>query len=313
MQRNVTSWWPLWKKFPVKISNTTRKKPEPFRMKITTLFALFAASAIAHADDSIFATASEWETVSEGHNFAEGIAATQDGTVYITDVPDNELIRLNPDGTETVIDKNTDRANGLAFGPDGRLYSVCMGKPQALAWDLKTGEREEIKLPSPGNDLAITTDGRLFYTWGKSNAVYEVDLDTRRAVKVADLENPNGIALSSDGKQLIVGKFFTDTVVAFPVLPERDLGDSKVAYKLKTPENGRGFPDGMTPLPDGRLLASTALGLQILSRDGTPELIANPTDQRANYVRFVSDADGKKWIYTAYVKSILRRAAFTKP
>jgi gluconolactonase len=278
---------------------------------ISLLFGITVS--LANAGDEIFAPGSGWETVSEGHNFAEGIASGKDGIVYITDVPDGELIRLNPDSTETVIDKETDRANGLAFGPDGRLYSVCMGKPQALAWDLKTGKREKIKLPSPGNDLAITPDARLFYTWGKANAVFELNLGTRVVAKVADLENPNGVALSQDGKELFVGMFFSATVVSFPILPEKGLGEGNDAYKLKTPENNKGFPDGMTPLPDERLLASTALGLQILARGEAPELIENPTAQRANYVRFVTDADGKKWIFTAYVKSVLRREAFAKP
>jgi sugar lactone lactonase YvrE len=282
-------------------------------MKTPTALLFGIVVSIAGADDGIFAPGSKWETVSKGHNVAEGIASTKDGTVYITDVPDGELIQINPDGTETVIDKATDRANGLAFGPDGRLYSVCMGKPQALAWDLKTGEREEIELPSPGNDLAITADGRLFYTWGTTNAVYELNLETRVAAKVADLENPNGIALGLDGKELFVGKFFSDAIVAFAILPGKGLGEAKDAYKLKTPENGKGLADGMVPLADGRLLSTTALGLQILSRGGAPESIENPTDQRANYVRFVIGTDGKKWIYAAYVKSVLRRAAFVKP
>lgn len=263
----------------------------------------------ASAGESIFAADSEWETVSENHNIVEGIAVTSDGTVHVTDVPDDELIRLNPDGTETVIDQATGHANGLAIGPDGKLYSVCMSEPRVLVWDLTSGRRDSIPLPSPGNDLAITAEGRLFYTWGKSNAVYELNLTTREATKVGDVENANGITLSKKGDELFVGRFSSDTVLAFPILPEKGLGASREAFKVKVPSDGKGLIDGMTPLGDGRILASTALGLQILSPDEEPVILENPTNQRANYVRYVRDARGKSWIYAAFVKSILRRAA----
>lgn len=276
-----------------------------------------AACCLIHqpvtAGDSIFAVDSSWETISGNHNIVEGIAAASDGTVYVTDVLDDELIRLNPDGSETIIDQATGHANGLATGPDGRLYSVCMMEPRVLIWDLTSGKRESIPLPTPGNDLAITADGRLFYTWGKTNAVYELNLSTREAAKVADVENPNGISLNKKGDELLVGRFSSDTVLAFPILSEKGLGASREAFKVKTPKNGKGMIDGMTPFGDGKILASTALGLQILSPDEDPVVLENPTKQRANYVRFVRDAGGKSWIYASYVKSVLRRAARSIP
>jgi gluconolactonase len=258
-------------------------------------------------ESGLFAENSTWQTVGEGYNIAEGIAATDDGTIYLTDVPDSKLLKISPTGEESTLDAETSRANGLAFGPDGRLYAACMAEPLILAWNLANGETHRIPLPSPANDLVITTGGQLYCTWGAENAVYHLDLADPKPVKVAEIPNPNGITLSHDGSELWVGEFFTDTVRAYPILADGRLGPSRAAFKAKVPEDGKGLLDGMTPLPDGRLLVGTALGLQILSKDAPPVLIPNPTQHRANYVRIVTDADGHRWIYVAHYKSVLRR------
>jgi sugar lactone lactonase YvrE len=270
----------------------------------------FSAAMIfrsAAAEDGVFVEGSAWETVGEGYNIVEGIAAAGDGTIYLTDVPDAELLKIAPSGEESVVDTETLRANGLAFGLDGRLYAASMAEPVILAWDLKTGKTSRIPLPSPANDLVITPGGQLYCTWGAENAVYHLDLADPKPVKAAELPNPNGITLSHDGRELWVGEFSTDTVRAFPILADCRLGPSRAAFKAKVPEDGKGLLDGMTPLADGRLLVGTALGLQILSADAPPVVIPNPTDQRANYVRIVTDAKGQRWIYAAHVKSVIRR------
>jgi sugar lactone lactonase YvrE len=271
-------------------------------------FAHAAQPADPPADPpGVFAPDSQWETLSDGYQILEGIAASQEGTVFITDVPAGQLFRIAPDGPRTLVDQDTQRANGLAFGPDGRLYGACMAKPALVHWDTRTGTKAEIPLPTPANDLAITPAGALYYTWGAANAIYHLAIADPKPTKVADLPNPNGITLSHDRKELWVGEFYGDTVRAFPILPDGTLGPPRPAFKARIPPNGKGLLDGMTPLADGRLLAATALGLQILTADKEPLLIPNPTPRRANYVRIVTTPDGKRWIYAAHEKSLLRR------
>jgi aryl-alcohol dehydrogenase-like predicted oxidoreductase len=183
---------------------------------------LFLAAVIllcrATAETAMFPEGSEWETVSKGHRIVEGIAVAPDGTVYLTDVTDGELFKLEPSGLEKLHDGKTAKANGLAFGPDGRLYAACMGKPAITAWDLNAGTRSEIPLPAPANDLAVTSSGSLYCTWGPANAIYHLSVADPQAIKVAEVKNPNGITLSHGGGELWVGEFTGDTVVAFPIL-----------------------------------------------------------------------------------------------
>lgn len=274
---------------------------------ITFLISLLTATV---ADETgLFAPGSAWEMVSDGHRVAEGIASAA-GDIFITDVPDGELFRISPDGSESMVDAKTNGANGLAIGPDGQLYGACMHKPVIAVWDPATGERAaDITLPTPANDMAITADGHVFYTWGPANAVFRVSLENPIPVKAAELPNPNGITLSHDGGELWVGEFFGDTVRAYPILDDGRLGPPRNAFKAHVPDDGRGLLDGMTPLPDGRLLAGTALGLQILAENRPAVTLPNPATQRANYTRILTLPDNTRWVYATFVHSVMRRKA----
>jgi gluconolactonase len=271
------------------------------------IFTCLPAGHLVADESTVFPKDSTWETVGEGYQIVEGIATDKDGIVYLTDVPDSELIRLPEKREAKVMDPATSQANGLSFGPDGRLYGACMADSAILCWDLQSGGRTRIETPTPANDLAITADGTIFYTWGAANAIYQIKPAQKSPALSVAIPYPNGITLSHDRREVWVGEFFGDTVRAFPIQKDGTLGPSRVAFKVMTPENGKGLIDGMTPLTDGRLLAATALGLQIASPDADPVVLPNPTSHRANYVRILTDAAGQRWIYAAHVKSVIRR------
>src|SRR5262249_36256998 len=69
----------------------------------------------------------EWKLVSEGYRFTEGPAANAKGEVFFNDIPNNKAHKINMNGSVTPFADNTNRANGQAFGPDGRLYAVASG------------------------------------------------------------------------------------------------------------------------------------------------------------------------------------------
>jgi gluconolactonase len=283
-----------------------------FRTLLLIAIATLTSPFQARADEAFFAAGSQWETVGQGYSVVEGIAA-RDGAVYFTDVPAAKLFRLEPDKPEFLLDPATAKANGLAFGSDGILYGACMAEPQIRIWNLKSGARTEIALPSPANDLVISARGFLYCTWGALNVVHYLDLAKPDLVRTIETPNPNGITLNHDGTELFVGQFNGDTVRAFPIQPDGAPGPPREAFKVKVPADGKGLIDGMTPLADGRLLVATALGLQVLSSTAPPVLIPNPTPHRANYVRFITDAAGRRWLYVAHVKSMLRRQTVLEP
>ena len=65
-----------------------------------------------------------WELVSEGHGFTEGPAIAPNGDFYFTDVSESKIWKVMPDGQKAVFKEGAERASGLIFGPDGRLYGL---------------------------------------------------------------------------------------------------------------------------------------------------------------------------------------------
>ena len=83
---------------------------------------------------------SEWGLVSQGHKFTEGPAADLDGNVYFTDIPNNRIHRVGADGKVSLFAENTGGANGLMFGPDGKLYAAQGKARRVVAYDPKTAK-----------------------------------------------------------------------------------------------------------------------------------------------------------------------------
>ena len=101
-------------------------------------------------------------------------------------------------------------ANGLAFGPDGRLYVASVMGESIFALDLATGAIEVAVPPFAGeaDDLLFTPGGDLIWT-----ALLEGVVRTRRADGsmhdlASGLPGANSIALTREGKRLFVGQVF---------------------------------------------------------------------------------------------------------
>src|SRR5688572_30963230 len=158
------------------------------------------------AADLVFVDKSEWETVSSGHQFAEGMAFDRGGQFYFTDVPRNQLFKVDRDsGTKSLVDGATGRANGIAFGPDGRLYGCASADRCIYAWDTKTWQKVKVTEGTQSNDIVILRDGTIFYTEPGTRLVWRLAPKTFERELGVKLEwGPNGIAVSLDQKTLLV-------------------------------------------------------------------------------------------------------------
>lgn len=269
---------------------------------------------LTQAEDLVFAKGSEWEVLSTGHQFAEGMAWDEDGHFYFTDVPRGQLFKIDKvSGEKTLIDGDTGKANGIAFGPDGRLYGCSSGGNCIHAWDPKTWEKTVVAEGTLSNDIAILDDGTIFYTDPRSKLVWRLNAGTFEREVGANLSfKPNGITLSLDQETLLVAEFDSDTIHGFPIGDDSRLtGSSHPAYKMAVTSDGRGFLDGMMVLPDGRLLSGTSLGTQIVppvsasDEAGLHLIVPSPEGRpRCNYARI---SPCQEWLYTAYRADLLRR------
>ena len=69
-------------------------------------------------------TTNELRILAAGLKFPEGPVALNDGSVVLVECAAGRITRIKPDGTTKVVAQTGAAPNGLAIGPDGKLY-VC--------------------------------------------------------------------------------------------------------------------------------------------------------------------------------------------
>jgi gluconolactonase len=160
--------------------------------------------------------------------FTEGPAADAAGNVYFSDIENNRILKLAPDGVRTVFREPSHRTNGQTFDRQGRLLH-CEGAEfgpgggrRVTRTDLATGaytvltdRYNGVRYNSP-NDICVDGHDRIYFTdpcYGDRSqmemqieGVYRIDSDGRvtRIIEQPAVERPNGLAVTQDSKRLYV-------------------------------------------------------------------------------------------------------------
>ena len=250
----------------------------PIRFIFYTVLSLATALPLAKAEPakpsgsiSILPSTSRLETLWEQGEFTEGVAIAPDGQVYFSDIPSSEstsgqILKFNPKtGKTTVFTAASEKSNGLMFDRDGRLIACCGANNgrMALSEFLPDGKLRTLSGMFDGkrylapNDLVILPNGLIYFSDPRyignekeeqsQMAVYRYDPfsgEVTRAIGADQIEKPNGLALSPDGKTLYVAetnngstggpnapknaKMGRMTLNAFPIRKNGSLGTKKV-------------------------------------------------------------------------------------
>lgn len=178
-------------------------------------------------DESRFAAQSR-ATPATAVAFTEGPAGDADGSVYFSDIENNRILKLAPNGERSVFREPSHRTNGQTFDRQGRLLH-CEGAEfgpgggrRVTRTDLASGDYtvltdrfEGVRYNSP-NDLCVDGQGRTYFTdpcYGDRSqtemsieGVYRIDLDGRvtRILQQPAVERPNGLAVTQDSRRLYV-------------------------------------------------------------------------------------------------------------
>jgi gluconolactonase len=169
-------------------------------------------------------------TVIARTSFLEGPAVDGVGNLLFSDLVGNRILRLSPEGLVSVFREDSGRTNGNTFDALGRLVS-CEGGEQGpggrrrvVRTDPTTGEvvvltnRYEGKRYNAPNDVCVDSRGRIWFTdpyYGEERGqlemgvegVYRIDPDGNRVARVLgqpEIERPNGLAITPDGRTLYV-------------------------------------------------------------------------------------------------------------
>jgi gluconolactonase len=200
-----------------------------------------------------------------GFDFTEGPTCDAQGTVFFTDQPNDRILRWSAaEGLSTFL-QPAGRANGMYFDARGHLIA-CADERNEL-WSIAPDGRVSVlvveydgrRLNGP-NDVWVRPDGALYFTdpfyqrpWWTHDTmpqdgqhVYFLSADRRRLVRVTDdLQKPNGIIGTPDGKMLYVADIEAGKTYRYEISP-----DGSLAGKTLAADHGS---DGMTLDSEGNL------------------------------------------------------------
>lgn len=199
----------------------------------------------------------QFETVADGLRFPEGPVVMPDGSVILVEIASGRITRVAPDGTKKTVAEPGGGPNGLALGPDGKLYCCNNGgfeyienngmlAPHGIAKDYSGGRIERIDIETGAveilyksgdfgcvlrgpNDIVFDTHGGFWFTdHGKVDydkrchdivGIFYAKADGSYLEEVIfPSNNPNGVGLSPDGKALYAAETYTCRLMKFNVI-----------------------------------------------------------------------------------------------
>ena len=218
----------------------------------------------------------DWRLVSEGHRNTDGPAVNGAGEIFFTDPANNRIHKVGLDGKVTVFAENTNGANGLMFGPDGRLYAGASGSRQIVAYD-SAGKAQVLAENAASNDLAVNVKGDMYFTDSANRKVWYLSKGGNPRVVDEGIEFPNGVLFSPDQTLLYVSDYAAQLSWTFQVQPDGSLLHKQRYFYVHMPDAAsRSGADGMAVDTEGRVYIATALGVQVFDQIGKCHAIIPP-------------------------------------
>jgi len=207
--------------------------------------------------------------VSEGYQFTEGPAVSAAGDVYFTDLRAGKVYRIeHATGKVSLFKEDSGGANGMMFGPDGRLYACQNGKKRIVAW-APDGTETVIAEGVGSNDIVVGAKGEIWFTAPSEKQVRFIDREGHQRIVHEGIGFPNGIALSPDQSLLVVADYASRWVWSFSVEADGSLANGQPFYRLETPDAALDADtDGLTFDSEGYLYVATNEGLQVCDQPG---------------------------------------------
>jgi gluconolactonase len=199
----------------------------------------------------------DMEIITDGLRFPEGPVAMPDGSVILTEIAAGRITRVWPDGRKETVAEPGGGPNGLALGPDGKLYCCNNGgfnwnegeggylAPHGIASDYSGGRIERIDIETGAvevlyksgdhgcvlrgpNDIVFDDHGGFWFTdHGKVDyekrchdivgIFYAKAGGSHLEEVIFPSNNPNGVGLSPDGSVLYAAETYTCRLMMFNV------------------------------------------------------------------------------------------------
>lgn len=175
------------------------------------------------------------QLLADGFAFLEG-PRWHRGRVYVSDFYTHKVHAIDPSGSVETVCELDDQPSGLGFAPDGALLVVSMKQRRLLR---ARGSRLDLvadlsaHAPFHCNDMLVDAQGRAYvgnFGWNlyeelemRSTHLLMVQADGAVRVVADGLTFPNGMALTRDGRTLLVAESFASRITAFDVADDGTL------------------------------------------------------------------------------------------
>ena len=211
----------------------------------------------------------DWQLVSEGHRATDGPAVGPKGEMFFSEPASNKIHVVDVGAaTSRVWAENTNGANGMMFGPDGRLYTGATRTKQLVAYDAG-GKFEVIADNVTINDLAINVKGDIYFSDSPAKRIWYIPKGGTPRVVDEGIEYPNGVLFSPDQTLLYVSDHAAQLSWVFQIQPDGSLTHKQKYFYVHMPDAAtRSSADGMAVDADGRVYIATALGVQWFDQIG---------------------------------------------
>ena len=249
----------------------------------------------AAAVDDVRAPGAKVEKVAGDFSFTEGPTADAAGNVFFTDQPNDRILKWSVDGKLSTFLQPAGRSNGMSFDRRGKLIACADEKNElwSIGRDGKAtviwNEYQGKKLNGP-NDVWVHPSGSLYFTdpfykrpWWSHDAppqdgqhVYRLSADGKTVARVtSDLEQPNGITGTPDGKTLYVADIKAGKTYAYDIRPDGSLAGKRLHCAMGS--------DGMTLDEEGHLYLTGKGGVHVFDKTGKEvQVLDVPEDWTAN-------------------------------
>jgi sugar lactone lactonase YvrE len=257
--------------FPVALQWLWRDWPAPIRANPEGKSKQDVFQVLTPGDD--------WQLVGDGYRGSDGPAVNAAGEMFFSDPANNRIYKTALDGKVSVFAENTNGANGMMFGPDGRLYAGATRTKQIVAYDA-SGKMQVLAENASVNDLAVNVKGDMYFTDSAAKRVWFLAKGSQPRVVDEGIEHPNGVLFSPDQSLLYVSDYVGQLSWVFQIQPDGSLAHKQRYFYVHMPDAAtRSASDGMAVDADGRVYIATALGVQVFDQIGKCHAII-PTPNR---------------------------------
>jgi sugar lactone lactonase YvrE len=207
----------------------------------------------------------ELRTVADGFKLPES-PRWRDGCLWMSDIIGGRIVTITSEaGVRTEIDV-PHRPSGIGWAPDGTFRFISQVDRALMAWDGRTARRHAdlsayfdcVEGDVRPNDMTVDAFGRAYIgsaSFGRTDGgalvadnsrptpLVRVDPDGSATTLLEDLKCPNGIAISADGRTMVIAETRASKLTAFTVDERGDLLDRRTFAETPSGPDGICFDD----------------------------------------------------------------------